>query len=145
MPWFIRFITDLSPWRPGFNSRPFCVRLVVDKLVPEQGFWLPLSLPHLQYPIIIIIFNLCTAPFKAYCGIWVRHSNFRHQVPPCVSPRDSTQLWKVERWTRNVRKFCLNADLHVTFRDLLHAGKLRHGIDGFTSPPKEGMLRIFSS
>ena len=29
-------------------------------------------------------------------------------------------------------------------RDLLHAVKLRHGTDGFTSPPKEGMLRIFS-
>jgi len=30
------------------------------------------------------------------------------------------------------------------FRDLLHAVKLRHGTDGFSSPPKEGMLRIFS-
>ena len=28
-------------------------------------------------------------------------------------------------------------------RDLLHAVKLRHGTDGFTSPPKEGVLRIF--
>jgi hypothetical protein len=26
---------------------------------------------------------------------------------------------------------------------LLHAAKLRHGTDGFTSPPKESMLRIF--
>ena len=25
----------------------------------------------------------------------------------------------------------------------LHAVKLRHGTDGFTSPPKEGVLRIF--
>ena len=33
--------------------------------------------------------------------------------------------------------------LHVTFRDLLHAIKLRHGTDGFTSPPKEGVVRIF--
>jgi hypothetical protein len=33
---------------------------------------------------------------------------------------------------------------HVTFRDPLHAVTLRHGTDGFTSPPKEGMLRIFS-
>jgi len=41
-------------------------------------------------------------------------------------------------------KFCLNADFHVTFRDLLHAVKLRHGTDGFTSPPKEGVLRILS-
>ena len=29
------------------------------------------------------------------------------------------------------------------FRDLLHAENLRHGTDGFTSPPKEGALRIF--
>ena len=35
-------------------------------------------------------------------------------------------------------------DLHGTFRDLLHAANLRHGTDGFTSPPKEGVLRIFS-
>jgi hypothetical protein len=39
------------------------------------------------------------------------------------------------------RIFPVNADFHVTFRDLLHAAKLRHGIDGFTSPPKEGVLR----
>ena len=30
------------------------------------------------------------------------------------------------------------------FRDLLHAANLRHGTDGITSPPKEGVLRIFS-
>ena len=30
-------------------------------------------------------------------------------------------------------------------RDLLHAANLRHGTDGFTSPPKEGVLRIFSA
>jgi len=29
-------------------------------------------------------------------------------------------------------------------RDLLHAANLLHGTDGFTSPPKEGALRIFS-
>ena len=29
------------------------------------------------------------------------------------------------------------------FRDLLHAANIRHGTDGFTSPPKEGVLRIF--
>ena len=35
-------------------------------------------------------------------------------------------------------------DFHVTFRDLLHAVNLRHGTGGFTPPPKEGVLRIFS-
>jgi hypothetical protein len=35
-------------------------------------------------------------------------------------------------------------DFHVAFRDLLHAVNLRHGTDGFTFPPKEGVLWIFS-
>ena len=35
-------------------------------------------------------------------------------------------------------------DFHGTFRDLLHAANLRHGAHGFTSLPKEGVLRIFS-
>ena len=34
-------------------------------------------------------------------------------------------------------------DFHVAFRNLLHAVNLRHGTDGFTSSPKEGVLRIF--
>ena len=35
-------------------------------------------------------------------------------------------------------------DFHATFRDLLHAVNLRHETNGFTSLPKEGVLRIFS-
>jgi hypothetical protein len=93
--------------------------------------------------IIIIFFKLRTAAFKAYCAIWVRRSNFRHQASPRVSPRESTQRRKVELWAKNVMEFCLNADFLVTFRDLLHVVKLRHGTDGFTSPPKECVLRIF--
>jgi hypothetical protein len=34
-------------------------------------------------------------------------------------------------------------NFHGKCTDLLHAAKLRHGTDGFTFPPKEGMLRIF--
>jgi hypothetical protein len=92
----------------------------------------------------MFIFNYTLQPFKAYCASGVRHSNFHHQASPCVSPRESTQWQKVELWARNVREFCLNANFHVTFKDLLHAVKLRHGTDGFTSPPKEGVLGIFS-
>jgi hypothetical protein len=36
-------------------------------------------------------------------------------------------------------------DFHGKCTDLLHAAELRHGTDGFTSSPKEGMLRIFVS
>jgi hypothetical protein len=92
---------------------------------------------------VYVYFQLSTAAFKAYCAIWVRRSSFRHQASLRVLPGESTQRRKVELWARNVREFCLNADLHVTFRDILHAVKLRHGTDGFTSPPNEGVLRIF--
>ena len=88
----------------------------------------------------LFVYTTTHCSLKAYCAILVRHSNFRHQA----SPHESTQRRKMELWARNVREFCLNADFHVTFRDLLHAVKLRHGTDGFTSPPKEGVLRIFS-
>jgi len=90
------------------------------------------------------MFQLRTAAFKAYCAILVRRSNFRHQASPRVSPSESTQRRKVELWAGNVRYFCLNADFHFIFMDILHAVKLRHGTDGFTSPPKEGVLRILS-
>jgi hypothetical protein len=80
--------------------------------------------------------SIRTAAFKGYCAIWVRRFNFRHQASPRVSPRESTQRWKVELWARNFREFCLNAALRFIFRDLLHAVKPRHGTDGFTSPPK---------
>ena len=92
---------------------------------------------------ILFVYTKTHCSLKAYCAILVGRSNFRHQASPRVSPRESTQRRKVELWARSVRSVCLNADFHVTFRDLLHAVKLRHGTDGFASPPKEGVLRIF--
>jgi hypothetical protein len=40
-------------------------------------------------------------------------------------------------------EFFLRASFHAC-RVLLHAVNLRHGTDGFTSPPKDGVLRILS-
>jgi hypothetical protein len=40
-------------------------------------------------------------------------------------------------------EFCLrNISIHAR-KVLLHAVNLRHGTDGFTSPPKEVVLRMF--
>jgi len=47
------------------------------------------------------------------------------------------------RWNCGRETFGNFAEI-MTFRNLLHAVKLRHGKDGFASPPKEGVLRIFS-
>jgi len=40
-------------------------------------------------------------------------------------------------------KFRLRIRLPRNSRDLLQAANLRHGTDGFTSSPKEGVLKIF--
>jgi len=80
---------------------------------------------------------------KAYCAILVRPSNFSYQASSRVSPRESTQRRKVELWARMSGNFA-EMTTFTPFRDLLHAVNLRHGTEGFTSPPNEGVLRIFS-
>jgi hypothetical protein len=46
-----------------------------------------------------------------------------------------------EKWPVNL---ACDSDFQVNHGVLLHAANLRHGTDGFTSPPKECMLWIFS-
>jgi hypothetical protein len=46
-----------------------------------------------------------------------------------------------EKMADSILRTTLN--FHGKCTDLLHAAKLRHGTDGFTFPPKKGMLRIF--
>jgi len=70
------------------------------------------------------------------------------QLPPLGVPHawndaSEPQRRKVELWARNFREFCRKRRLPRHFWFLLHAVNLRHGTDGFTSPPKEGVLRIF--
>jgi hypothetical protein len=42
-------------------------------------------------------------------------------------------------------KFACDPVIHIDRKVLLHAAKLGHGTDSFTSPPKEGMQRIFNT
>ena len=64
----------------------------------------------------------------------------------CLYVRNDARDPSSERWNcgreicpANLPKFRLPRK----FRDLLHDADLRHWTDGFTSPPKEGVLRIF--
>jgi hypothetical protein len=46
-----------------------------------------------------------------------------------------------KKWPVNL---ACDSDFHINHRVLFHAANLKHGTDGFTFPPKEGMLRIFT-
>ena len=77
--------------------------------------------------------------------------------PPLDVPTFSARCIQVQRRERPLaaegrtlrgremfRKISSRIRLPRNSRDLLHAANLRHGTDGFTSRPKEGVLRIFS-
>jgi hypothetical protein len=73
-----------------------------------------------------------------------RRSNPHRQVS-LKSQRRQRSQWREaelsgEKWPRNLAE---SSDFQAFFRVPLHAANLRHGIDGLTSPPKEGVLRIF--
>ena len=76
--------------------------------------------------------------------------------PPLDVPTFSSRCLHVQRRERPLaaeggtlrgremfRKISSIIRLPRNSRDLLHAANLRHGTDGFTSFPKEGVLRIF--
>jgi hypothetical protein len=76
--------------------------------------------------------------------------------PPLDVPTFSARCFYVQRRERPLaakggtlrgremfRQISSRMRLPRNSRDLLHAANLRHGTDGFTSPPKEGVLRIF--
>ena len=62
-------------------------------------------------------------------------SKFRHQVPPRPPRRERSQRRKWELWARMLSGNFAEMKTSTPCRDLLHAVTLRHGTDGFTSPP----------
>jgi len=115
----IHSFISIQPWRPGLagTRAQSCDRYGHGTLHPGQvlGGSLPLLSPAF------------------------RRSHFSRQVPPSATTRDilaakGGTVGEKDLWFRLPRKS----------RDLLHAANLRHGTDGFTSPPKEGVLRTFS-
>jgi hypothetical protein len=60
----------------------------------------------------------------------------QHEGPLLVKDGITGEKWQVN--------LACDSDFHINHRVLLHAANLRHETDGFTSPPKEGMLWIFS-
>ena len=64
--------------------------------------------------------------------------------PPLFLDVPTSKQRKVELCGRELSGNFAEMATSTPFRDLLHAENLRHGTDGFTSPPKEGVLRISS-
>jgi hypothetical protein len=84
----------------------------------------------------------CSLTGLLYRPLWT----FQLWPPEAPAPNDAFRTLAAEVGTYGrgrTGKFCLNADFHGTFTDLLHAANLRHGTRGFTSLPKEGWLRNF--
>jgi hypothetical protein len=74
----------------------------------------------------------------------LERSNIRHKRPPASEATLANPAAEGgtmgERWPRNFAESGTSTSLLGSFT----CRKARHGTDGFTSPPKEGVLRIFS-
>jgi hypothetical protein len=69
------------------------------------------------------------------------HFWFSHQSSLAVTSKGTYQRsWR--NLVRNVREICLQVSIFILQRSLT-CKMLRHGTAGFTSPPKEVVLRIF--
>jgi hypothetical protein len=91
--------------------------------------------------------NHPVAPRPISCRSFVHHLWFRPSSPEALHVKRHEKPLLVkdgrmgEKWPVNL---ACDPDSHVNHRVPLHATNLRHGTDGFTSLPKEGMLWIFS-
>jgi hypothetical protein len=122
------------------------ILLLLQSALNPCGFWpAQLSLSILSRKV----FTECRCQRHVKPSTWrtsdLERPNSLHQVS-LTSERTranpSSGRWKYGR--KNCREFCRKWRLPRHFWVLLHAVDLRHGTDGFTSPPKEGALRIFS-
>jgi len=113
---FIHSLVFSPRGRSGRNQSPFMEPIWFLALHPRHilGDSLPLLFPPLEVPTFATT-CLCVLSERWNCG--------RERCPVVILPK-----------FRLPRKF----------RDLFHAANLRHGTDGFTSPPKEGVLRTSS-
>jgi hypothetical protein len=73
-------------------------------------------------------------------------SNFRHKRPPASEATLANPAAEGgtmgEKWPREILPKVTTSTSHL---GSFTCRKARHGTDGFTSPPKEGVLRILSS
>ena len=119
---FIRFIS-IQPQRPGWQE-------------PEPSHVTGMALAHcILGKVLGVVCHYFPPPldvptFAARC-LYVRNDARDPSSERCNCGREICPVI--------LPKF----RLPLKFRDLLHAANLRHGTDGFTSPPKAGVLRIF--
>jgi hypothetical protein len=78
-------------------------------------------------------------PRLSHFSLWGRLYSDPYFSSPVHSP-EALHAQTGEKWPV---KFSQAIRLPRNCCVLLHAANLRHGTDGFTSPPKDGMLRIF--
>jgi hypothetical protein len=82
--------------------------------------------------------------FRDDITIWVLNPTIDLVLVILIRPPETSSSEAGETRVRNIAaEFCLRVSIHAC-RVLLHAVNLRHGTDGFTSPPKGGMLHILS-
>jgi hypothetical protein len=86
----------------------------------------------------------------SYSTMWVISSTIDLVLHTLIQPSETSSsnyqrlLWRSRETRVRNGRWILPTSTYRARRVLLHAVNLRHGKDGFTSPPKKGVLRILS-
>jgi len=124
----------------------YCPFFFFNRLYNPCGFWsAQLSLSILTR----LVFKECRFQRHVKPPTWrtsdLERSNSRHQASltsETTRANPSTGRWNYGR--EIAKNFAESGNFHFTFGFFYVPLNLRHGADGFNSPPKEGALRIFS-
>ena len=123
---------------------------IVSFVLRSSYYWASVAnAPNVLQPYWLIVLPLDVPALTASLLLW-GHSGQRWRclwtfLFSNVQTFATSRLQEILHGREMADEFCLKMpDFHVTFRNLLHAVNLRRGTKGFTSPPKEGVLRIFS-
>ena len=150
---YIHIITSGINW----NGRRLFLKLVVLSLASQCSnihslvFSLRGRVGRNQSPVMWPVWLWHTASWASSWGVvcycFPPPLDFRTFAARCLYVRNDARDPSSERWKCG-RERCPvilpKCRLPLKFRALLHAVNLRHGTYGFTSPPKEGVLKILS-
>jgi len=123
----------------GIQTHNMSWRAATGLRLRPRGHW-----DRLQHEMIrtCLFVQLCTVAVRLIVRSWLDFPTFAtRRLHACHRARaPSGGRWNCRR---EMSGNFAEMPIPTPFRDLLHAAKVQHGTDGFTSPTKEGVVRIF--
>jgi hypothetical protein len=143
----------MLPPPPYESSSPY-LRIETDRVAEKLFFFFVIfrnarqcSVKRSQISALVFFKGRLTGPIR-HCSLKADCTLAPEIVPSFISrgaPHQAAREASTNEGRELNTRICQHPAIYRRCWVLLHASKLGHGADYLTSPPKEGMLRIFTS